>query len=109
MDDFKRCYSNEDTATKAIPHFWQNFDKENYSIWKCEYRFPKELTLAFMSSNLIGGMYQRLDKMRKCAFGSMILFGTDNNSTIGGVWFWRGQDLAFKVCEQHVCFALIRV
>jgi elongation factor 1-gamma len=39
----------------------------------------------------------------------MILFGTDNNSTIGGVWFWRGQDLAFKVCEQHVCFALIRV
>jgi len=95
MDEFKRVYSNEDTATKAIPYFWQNFDKENYSIWHCEYKYPEELTLVFMSCNLIAGMYQRLDKMRKNSFGSMCLFGTDNNSTISGLWFWRGQDLAF--------------
>jgi elongation factor 1-gamma len=43
-------------------------------------------------------MFQRLDKMRKHAFGSMCLFGENNNSTISGVWFWRGQDLAFEVC-----------
>jgi elongation factor 1-gamma len=97
MDAFKRCYSNEDTLTKAIPHFWANFDKANYSIWFCEYKFPQELTIVFMSCNLISGMFQRLDKMRKCAFGSMCLFGTDNNSTISGVWMWRGQDLAFKL------------
>jgi len=97
MDEFKRVYSNEDTATKAIPYFWQNFDKENYSIWYGEYKYPQELTLTFMSCNLITGMFQRLDKMRKNAFGSMCLFGTDNNSTISGVWFWRGHDLAFHL------------
>jgi len=97
MDEFKRVYSNEDTATKAIPYFWQNFDKENYSIWYCEYKFPEELTLVFMSCNLISGMYQRLDKMRKNAFGSMCVFGTDNKSSISGLWFWRGQDLAFQL------------
>jgi len=99
MDEFKRVYSNEDTATKAIPYFWQNFDKEANSIWYCEYKYPEELTLVFMSCNLIAGMYQRLDKMRKNAFGSMCLFGSDNNSTISGIWIWRGQELAFPLSE----------
>jgi len=99
MDDFKRVYSNEDTATKAIPYFWEHFDKDNYSIWYCEYKFPKELTLIFMSCNLVTGMFQRLDKMRKNAFGSMCVFGTDNNSSISGIWIWRGQELAFLLSE----------
>lgn len=55
MDEFKRKYSNEDTLTIAIPHFWENFDREGFSIWFCEYNFPKELTQTFMSCNLISG------------------------------------------------------
>jgi elongation factor 1-gamma len=96
MDDFKRFYSNNDTD-KSIPYFWEQFDPENYSIWFCEYKYNHELTKIFMSSNLIGGMYQRLDKMRKNAFASMNLFGEDNNSSISGVWVWRGQELAFPL------------
>jgi len=98
FDDFKRFYSNNDTD-KSVPYFWEKFDPANYSIWYCEYKFPKELTLVYMSCNLIGGMFQRLDRMRKNSFGSMALFGDDNNSTISGVWVWRGQDLAFKLHE----------
>jgi len=97
MDEFKREYSNKDTLTEALPYFWNKFDKQNYSIWYGEYKFPQELTKVFMSCNLITGMFQRLDKMRKQAFGSMILFGGDNSSTISGVWIWRGQDLAFEL------------
>lgn len=96
MDDFKRFYSNEDEA-KSVPYFWEKFDKENYSIWFGEYKYADELTQVFMSCNLITGMFQRLDKMRKHAFGSMCLFGENNNSTISGIWFWRGQDLAFTL------------
>ena len=55
MDAFKRCYSNEDTLTKAVPYFWEKFDKEQYSIWFCEYMYPEELKMIFMSCNLIGG------------------------------------------------------
>ncbi|VDN04358.1 unnamed protein product [Thelazia callipaeda] len=97
MDAFKRVYSNEDTATKAIPYFWENFDSANYSIWFGEYKYPEDLTLTFMSCNLISGMFQRLEKLKKYAFASVCLFGTDNNSTISGVWIWRGQDLAFTL------------
>lgn len=99
MDEWKRTYSNEDTIEKAIPYFWQNFDAENYSVWYCEYKFPKDLTQVFMSCNLISGMFQRLDKLRKNAFASMALFGTNNDSTISGVWIWRGHDLAFELSD----------
>ncbi|CAN7999836.1 unnamed protein product [Ixodes hexagonus] len=98
MDDFKRCYSNE-SETVSVPYFWEKFDKENYTIWYCEYKYPDELTQVFMSCNLISGMFQRLDKMRKHAFASMILFGEDNKSSISGVWVWRGPELAFKLSE----------
>jgi elongation factor 1-gamma len=97
MDAWKRCYSNEDTATKAIPYFWENFDPETHSIWFGEYKYPEDLTLAFMSCNLISGMFQRLDKLRKYAFGSVCLFGKDNDSTISGVWIWRGHELVFPM------------
>jgi len=97
MDEWKKTYSNSDTAKVALPYFWEHFDKENFSIWHCEYKYPTELTQIFMSCNLMGGMMQRLDRMRKHSFGSMILFGENNNSTISGVWFWRGHDLAFEL------------
>ncbi|XP_023223125.1 elongation factor 1-gamma-A-like [Centruroides sculpturatus] len=98
MDEFKRVYSNED-GNVSIPFFWNKFDKENYSIWYCEYKYPEDLTLVFMSCNLISGMFQRLEKLRKNAFASMILFGEDNNSTISGIWVWRGKELAFELSE----------
>lgn len=95
-DDFKRCYSNEDEAV-SIKYFWDKFDAENNSIWFGEYKYNEELTQTFMSCNLIGGMFQRLDKMRKQCFASVCLFGENNNSSISGIWVWRGQDLAFEL------------
>lgn len=95
-DDFKRCYSNED-ETVSIKYFWDKFDPANNSIWFGEYKYNDELSKVFMSCNLITGMFQRLDKMRKQSFGSVCLFGEDDNSSISGIWVWRGQDLAFQM------------
>uniref|UniRef100_A0A8C0KJV7 Eukaryotic translation elongation factor 1 gamma n=1 Tax=Canis lupus dingo TaxID=286419 RepID=A0A8C0KJV7_CANLU len=55
LDEFKRKYSNEDTLTVALPYFWEHFDKDGWSLWYAEYRFPEELTQTFMSCNLITG------------------------------------------------------
>lgn len=97
LDAFKRSYSNEDTATVAIPFFWDNFDKEGWSIWKSTYKFPEELKLVFMTSNLVSGMFQRLDKLRKYAFASVLILGENNNNQVEGIWVLRGQELAFGV------------
>merc|ERR1712226_144441 len=98
MDDFKRFYSNND-EDKSIPYFWEKFDKEHYSFWRCDYKYNDELTMVFMSCNLIGGMFQRLEKLRKYALASVALFGENNNSTISGIWVWRGKDLVFELSE----------
>lgn len=58
MDAFKRCISNNDVQTVALPYFWEKMDHENYSIWVCEYQYNDELSFDFMSLNLIVGMYQ---------------------------------------------------
>ncbi len=50
-----------------------------------------------MTSNLVSGMFQRLDKLRKNAFASVVILGEDNNNDIEGVWVLRGQELAFNV------------
>ncbi|XP_066560027.1 elongation factor 1-gamma isoform X1 [Amia ocellicauda] len=99
LDEFKRKYSNEDTLTEALPYFWKNLDQEGWSLWYSEYKFPSELGKVFMSCNLITGMFQRLDRLRKHAFASVALFGQDGNSSISGVWLLRGHQLAFELCD----------
>jgi len=54
LDDMKRKYSNEETREVALPWFWENFNAEEYSLWKCDYKYNDELTQTFMTANLIG-------------------------------------------------------
>ena len=54
LDDWKRKYSNEETREVALPWFWENFNAEEYSIWRVDYKYNDELTMTFMTSNLIG-------------------------------------------------------
>jgi len=98
LEEWKRFYSNND-EDKSCEWFWKNFDAEHYSIWRGDYRYNEELTQIFMSCNLMGGMFQRLEKLKKNAFASAALFGENNNSSISGIWIWKGQDLAFELSE----------
>ena len=54
LDDWKRKYSNEETREVALPWFWENYKPEEYSLWKVDYKYNDELTMTFMTSNLIG-------------------------------------------------------
>lgn len=54
IDDWKRKYSNEETREVALPWFWENVNFEEYSIWSVDYKYNDELTMTFMTSNLIG-------------------------------------------------------
>merc|ERR1739838_285030 len=98
MEEWKRFYSNNDEP-ESVAWFWEHFDHENYSIWRGDYKYNDELTMVFMSCNLIGGMFQRLDKLNKNAFSSVCLFGENNNSTISGIWVWKGHDLVFELSD----------
>merc|ERR1719347_408403 len=98
LEDWKRFYSNND-EDKSCEYFWSKFDPSCYSIWRGDYRYNNELTQVFMSCNLMGGMFQRLDKLNKNAFASACVFGENNNNTISSIWVFKGQELAFELSE----------
>ncbi|KIX93645.1 uncharacterized protein Z520_10551 [Fonsecaea multimorphosa CBS 102226] len=92
LDDWKRKYSNEDTRSVALPWFWEHYKPDEYSLWKIDYKYNDELTLTFMSSNLIGGFFNRLEASRKYLFGAASVYGQANDSVIQGAFMVRGDE-----------------
>ncbi|CAE6478362.1 unnamed protein product [Rhizoctonia solani] len=94
LEDWKRAYSNMDTrgAGGSLEWFYGKFDPEGFSIWRVDFKYNDELTLVFMSSNQIGGFFNRLEASKKYCFGSMGVLGEANNSRISGAFIVRGSD-----------------
>ncbi|KAH7325514.1 elongation factor 1-gamma [Rhizoctonia solani] len=94
LEDWKRAYSNMDTrgAGGSLEWFYEKFDPEGFSIWRVDFKYNEELTQTFMSSNQIGGFFNRLEASKKYLFGSVGVLGETNNSRISGAFILRGQD-----------------
>ncbi|KAI9726428.1 MAG: hypothetical protein M1828_001250 [Chrysothrix sp. TS-e1954] len=99
IDDWKRKYKNEETREVALPWFWENVNFDDYSIWAVDYKYNDELTMTFMTSNLIGGFFARLEASRKYIMGCASVYGVTNDSIVKGAFVVRGQDgmAAFEV------------
>ncbi|KAJ9157115.1 EEF1-gamma domain-containing protein [Coniochaeta hoffmannii] len=91
LDEWKRQYSNLDTP-EALKWFWENVNFNEYSLWKVDYKYNDELTMTFMSNNLIGGFNNRLEASRKYLFGCASVYGENNDSVIQGAFLIRGDD-----------------
>ncbi|KAG6808838.1 hypothetical protein H0H93_016425, partial [Arthromyces matolae] len=100
LEDWKRQYSNNDTrgAGGSLEWFYKNFDAAGFSVWRVDFKYNQELTQTFMSSNQIGGFFNRLEASRKYLFGSVGVLGTANDSIITGALILRGLD-ALPVVE----------
>lgn len=95
LEEWKRQYSNLDTRGKngSLEWFYEKFDKEGFSIWRVDFKYNEELTQVFMSSNQIGGFFNRLEASRKYLFGSVGVLGKANDSIISGSLICRGSDI----------------
>jgi elongation factor 1-gamma len=96
LDTWKKTYSNND-ASVFQPYLWENFDPNAWSFWFCEYKYPEECTIDWKTLNLVGGMFQRIEGIRKHSFGTMLLLEKDGLFPISGVWLQKGQDLIFEL------------
>jgi elongation factor 1-gamma len=110
LDEWKRQYSNVDTPD-ALKWFWENVNFDEYSIWKVTYKYNDELTLTFMSSNLIGGFNNRLEASRKFIFGCASVYGVNNKSVIQGAFVIRGDDFkpAFDVAPDYESYEFVKL
>ncbi|RYO81745.1 hypothetical protein DL763_008483 [Monosporascus cannonballus] len=110
LDDWKRFYSNNDEDA-SMKWFWENVPFSDYSIWRVEYKYNDELTLTFMSNNLIGGFNNRLEASRKYLFGSASVYGENNDSVIQGAFVIRGDDYkpVFDVAPDYESYEFIKL
>lgn len=110
LDEWKRQYSNNDTPD-ALKWFWENVKPEEYSIWKVDYKYNSELTQIFMTSNLIGGFFARLEASRKYIFGCASVYGIANDSIIQGAFVIRGQEAlpAFDVAPDYESYEFTKL
>ena len=111
LDEWKRKYSNEDTRKGALPWFWDNYNPEEWSIWKVEYKYNDELTMTFMSNNLVGGFFNRLTASTKYMFGCLVVYGENNNNGITGAIMIRGDDYvpAFNVAPDWESYSYAKL
>ncbi|PVH92018.1 eEF1-gamma domain-containing protein [Periconia macrospinosa] len=113
LDDLKRTYSNEETREVALPWFWEKTNFEEYSLWKVDYKYNDELTMTFMTSNLIdsGGFFARLEASRKFIFGAASVYGVANDSIIKGAFLIRGQEAlpAFDVAPDYESYEFTKL
>jgi elongation factor 1-gamma len=110
LDEWKRQYSNLDTP-KAMEWFWANCNFEEFSLWRVDYKYNDELTMTFMSNNLIGGFNNRLEGSRKYLFGCAAVYGESNDSVIQGAFVIRGQEYApvFDVAPDYESYSFTKL
>jgi len=103
METWKRFYSNND-ADKFFPYIWENFDALGWSWWHSVYKYNEDNVVDFMTMNLVGGMYQRLDGCRKHIFGVTLAIkdntGGKDHFRLEGVWLMRGQKQIFELGDE---------
>merc|ERR1712079_563536 len=82
IDAWKKVYMNSEYDV-SIPNLWENFDREGYSFWFSDYQYSDDLNMLFMTTNLITGMFQRIEKLKKTCLGAVMVFGEnkDNGSS----------------------------
>jgi len=106
LDEWKRTYSNSKIREAALPWLWEHFDPNGYCWYFCDYKYNSELEKVLMSNNLIGGWFQRLDRLRKYGFGSVLIFGAEPSLSINGVWLFRGSAIPEEMscCDDSILY-----
>merc|ERR1712146_378469 len=105
LDVWKKTYSNSKKDYYAsMKWLKENFDPQGYPIMTCVYKYNDENTVDWLTSNKIHSYVQRLDEVRKYAFGTMNVI--DRKATKGyyevcGAWICRGTDGPKHILAAH--------
>jgi len=103
LPEFKTYFVNlgDKKESEGIPHFFQNYDPEGYSLWFSHYeKYEGEGVLLYQTSNLMNGFLQRMDdKFRNYAFAVIAILGEEPSLEIQAVWLFRGKTIPQEMID----------
>ncbi len=98
LDDFKKEFMNSKDRAEVLKGFWSKYDSEGYSLWHIHYqKCGDQGKVLFKTANLKTLFLQKLEKLRRYAFGVHGVYGTEPDLEVEGVWMWRGKDIPSMV------------
>ena len=111
-DVWKKVYSNNPPDVWG-KQFWEMYDPKGWSLWVCRFKYNNENEKQFMCANAIGGFVQRSDAVRKWAFGTMFVTGSEQDLPIeiSGVWLMRGQSIEhlIEANDDALCYTWTKI
>jgi len=84
---FKSSYQPNDSAT--MTKFWETYDKENWSIWKCVYDYADDNEDLTATKEIVTEFMKKSAGMKSECFGVMHVCG---KLEIEGLWLFKGED-----------------
>lgn len=76
------------------------YDPEGWSFWFADYKYNEENDKTYVTMNKVGGFLQRLDFIRKYAFGKVLILGEKPPYKIKAVWLFRGPEIPKQVLDE---------
>jgi len=98
----KTFFLKRPNFAEFFSEFWPQFDAAGYSFWTSHYNYNADNTVYFMTCNLVGGWLQRLDELRKYAFGSVLVSGVNDETApfnVSAAWMFRGTEIPAEMRE----------
>ena len=105
IDDVKRIWSmarpyNPEFFTGA-EGFWTYFDKEGWSLYAVDYKYPEDWDKDYVADNQLVGFINRSEAVKKYGFAVMNLFKqADGNFNAKGAWILRGKEEGFALLDE---------
>lgn len=84
--DYKTLYINSKNKREALDELWKLFDPQGFSIWYVRYnKDDDEGKKLYMTNNLLRGVLNRLDSLRKYCLGVHGVYGEEPDLEIRGL------------------------
>ena len=106
FDKFKKDFCNSTDRKAVLDHFFkEEYDKNAFSVYKVKYqKLESEGKVLFKTENGRDGFLERCDPFRKHMFGTLGVFGEEENYDIKGLFLWRGKGIPKFLEEEHPQF-----
>ncbi|KAM3129064.1 hypothetical protein pb186bvf_018842 [Paramecium bursaria] len=95
IDAWKTQFLASNNQKEEFIWFWDNFDKNGWSIWEFQYKKTEnEGKLLITTKNMVKGFLQRINQhFRQYCFAIFGVYGDEPDLNIRGAWIWRGREI----------------
>jgi len=89
LNSWKSAYVADPTSKGTMEQFWSSYDKEEWSIWRCNYDYAEDNEDLEATKEIVTSFMKNTESVKDSCFGVMHVCG---KLEIEGLWLFKGAD-----------------